>query len=382
MVLASRRKALKHLALSLGLACAPRWALAQQSALAAQSAMDLGLTAQDKLAAGQTGAALDLLQQAVAMEPDNGWLWGLMGRALLMAGQRDLARQALLRAADLDPTDALSRFMAERLDPDASVIPGSLDMAELERLARQEREELARSGQGLEQGEGFRVRRVVLDPGHGGMDPGAVGPSGLREKDVTLDLALRARDRLARSAPGLAVFLTRDQDEFLPLASRTAAANQFGADLFVSLHVNAAERAGANGVETYYCSETASSTEAERVARAENAALDLERAEAPRIIGVEEIMFRFERRRYWQAGAQAAAAVQGTLAPRLSAMDDRGVHCADFFVLRKARMPALLLETGFISNPGEEARLMNASRRDEIARAVAGSVAALAGEVA
>lgn len=225
---------------------------------------------------------------------------------------------------------------------------------------------------------GLRVRTVVLDPGHGGFDPGARGRGGLMEKDVALDVALRVERSLARTAPGLAVRLTRREDYFLPLAARTAMANRFAADLFVSLHVNAGERRGARGVETYSCSERASGLEAERLAEAENAVAGLDRDDAPPAPGasLEDILFRFERRRLWEASARAAGRVQTTLA-RMLPMPDRGAHRADFHVLRTARMPSLLVETGFITNPDDEAALRREEGRAVVARAVAASLAGL-----
>ena len=94
------------------------------------------------------------------------------------------------------------------------------------------------------------VRRVVLDPGHGGYDPGAIGPTGLREKDVALDIAHRAAPLVAREL-GISTLLTRDADVFVPLEERTARANAFGADLFISIHCNATEHSGSSGVMTF-----------------------------------------------------------------------------------------------------------------------------------
>jgi len=114
------------------------------------------------------------------------------------------------------------------------------------------------------------IERVVLDPGHGGSDPGAIGPSGVREKDVTLDIARKIAPLLAKD--GVSVVLTREDDRFVPLEDRTARANAFGADLFVSIHCNAAENRGRHGVETYVL-DTTKDDIASRVAARENAML-------------------------------------------------------------------------------------------------------------
>ncbi|WP_461210979.1 N-acetylmuramoyl-L-alanine amidase [Desulfocurvus sp. DL9XJH121] len=366
----SRRKAL----LALGGACV---AALTPLAVAARSARDAGLEAQALLDHGRPGEAGRLLAEAVRNAPGDPWLRGLLGRARLAVGDRAGALEAFRGAVALNPEDSYSRMMAARIAQTplpARVARREAYPTDQERRAEAEGKRPAGAG-------GYSVRRVVLDPGHGGFDPGACGRGGLMEKDVALDVALRAQAVLSRTAPGLEVHLTRRGDYFLPLSARTAEANRFAADLFVSLHVNAGERRAARGVETYSCSERASGLEAERLAVQENAAAGLDPADAAGSPGLslEEIVFRFERRRLWETSARAARRVQGALAGMLP-MPDRGAHSADFYVLRRARMPALLLETGFISNPQDEAALKNADYRARVARAVAASVAALHGE--
>jgi len=348
---------------------------------AAETALDLGLTAQDQLAGGNVDAALKTLEKALGIDGNDPWLHGLMGRARMAAGDRRGALASFRAALTLDPQDSFSRMMAERIQqtplPPAPKprYPERPDV--LERRASEERQEIAQRAAKAD-ADRLAVRRVVLDPGHGGFDPGAMGLGGLMEKDVTLDLALRVERILARTAPGLDLTLTRRADYYLPLSARTAEANRRSADLFVSLHINAGERRAAEGVETYSCSEKASSLEAERLAAYENSVLRLDRkADAARgFVDLEELLFRFERRRYWEAGARAATRVQTVLASSLP-LADRGVHCADFFVLRKARMPSLLLETGFISNPREEAALKRTEYREQVAASVAAALTGL-----
>lgn len=341
--------------------------------------MDLGLRGQDMLEAGNARGAVRTLLRAVEHAPDEPWLHGLLGRARLAVGDRAGALVAFRRAVILDPADSWSRMMAERIVQ--TPVPRGAERRRGWPSAAEERadEELRALKRGGGAGpSGYRVRSVALDPGHGGFDPGAVGRGGLMEKDVSLDVALRTARALERTAPGLEVHLTRREDYFLPLSARTAMANRFSADLFVSLHVNAGERRSARGLETYSCSERASGLEAERLAAAENAAVRLapeDRAPVPGT-SLEDILFRFERRRLWGASARAAKQVQTTLAGMVP-MPDRGVHSADFHVLRTARMPSLLLETGFISNPHDEAALKRTDFRAGLARAVAASVAAL-----
>lgn len=349
-------------------------------ARAAQSGLELGLAAQEQLAAGEAGAAVQTLTRALATEPKDPWLQGLMGRARLAAGDRRGALEAFRSALALDPDDSYSRMMAERIvqTPLPTLPKGRPKRPDaLEKRAAEERRAVLDRADATST-RNLAVRRVVLDPGHGGFDPGAMGRGGLMEKDITLDLALRTERALARTAPGLTVHLTRRADYYLPLSARTAEANRFSADLFVSLHINAGERRAARGVETYSCSETASSLEAERLAQYENSVLklDRERKAAGGFIDLEDLLFRFERRRYWEAGARAAQRVQGVLTEMLP-LHDRGVHSADFYVLRKARMPSVLLETGFISNPEEEAALRRADQRERIAGSVAAALAGL-----
>ncbi len=373
----SRRKALKDLALGLALACWPGLARATGAGSGDPSAMDLAMQGQLLLAQGRGTEAVAALGKALSLEPESGWAWGLLGRAHILAGDPDQARTCFLMAVSLDPSDTYSQMMAEQVGRGSALpgLPGQDQLEDLEQQAQAERERFAMQGHAQD----FVFRRVALDPGHGGFDPGAIGPTGLKEKDVALDIVRRTASLLERHAPGLDLLLTRHEDFFLPLSARTAAANQFGADLFVSLHVNAATRAGANGVETYFCSEQASSAGAERVARSENRALQYEDVQAsPGLVSIEDILFRFERTRYWRAGAGAAAMAQARLVELLPGLENRGVHSANFVVLRKARMPAVLLETGFISHPREEARLRGTARRQEIAGAVAQAVVDMA----
>src|SRR5690606_30369539 len=135
------------------------------------------------------------------------------------------------------------------------------------------------------------VKRIVLDPGHGGHDPGAVGPSGLREKDVTLDIAHRAAPLVAREL-GISTLLTRDTDDFVPLAERTARANAFQADLFISLHCNASEEAGSEGIMTFILDESKDAL-ASQIAARENEASQAAAAELAtvmsRVLGVGSV---------------------------------------------------------------------------------------------
>lgn len=220
-----------------------------------------------------------------------------------------------------------------------------------------------------------RHRRVVIDPGHGGSDPGAIGPTGLTEASVTLDVAQRVASRLADTW-GVQVVLTRDRDTYVSLPDRAEHANDTQSDLFVSLHCNAANNTQARGVATFVL-DSASPRVAQRVTSREGEILtgdrwsggDLSRILADmRLSGVNARAARF-------ATAIQTAMLHDT---RLlySGVDDMGVHPANFHVLVGARMPSVLVELSFISNAVEEHRLRTDAYRDVLASAVARAIAA------
>jgi len=224
-----------------------------------------------------------------------------------------------------------------------------------------------------EDGDG-PIRRIVVDAGHGGHDPGAIGPRRVREKDVTLAMARRLARKLREA--GFEVVLTRSDDRFLALEERTAIANTARGDLFVSIHANAHPRRTRGGVETYFLN-TADDRYAARLAARENG-LDLREGETE----VARILT--------DLGAKASAGASRTLArlvqrevtagvrARVGEVRDLGVKSALFYVLLGARMPAVLVETAFISNREEERRLASSRYQDEVAAGIARAVSAFA----
>jgi N-acetylmuramoyl-L-alanine amidase len=223
---------------------------------------------------------------------------------------------------------------------------------------------------------------IVLDPGHGGVETGAVGPGGLQEKDVTLDLARRVKSLLDRQ--GFTVVLTRDDDRILPLDDRTAIANQNRAELFLSIHLNASKRKTAVGAETYFLSSDATDDEARTLAAMENKAYrasDAPPAAGSTDRGLELILWDLAQNTYLAESSKLAEAVQREL-NALTGVKDRGVRQAPFRVLMGATMPAILVETGFISNAEEEARLKDDAYKDKIAQGIAQAVAAFRKSVA
>jgi len=215
------------------------------------------------------------------------------------------------------------------------------------------------------------VSRVVLDPGHGGKDTGAVGPSGVKEKDVTLDIARRIAPVLV--AQGLQVMLTRPEDSFVSLEERTARANAFSADLFVSIHCNASESRGRRGVEAYVLDTTRDEIAA-RVAARENATTQAASAELASILGGMRLADEAQRSaRFAQLLQRSALAA---LQLKYSDVVDGGVHTAGFYVLVGARMPSVLFETSYLSNVTEEQRLGSGEYRQLLADAIVNAVKA------
>lgn len=218
---------------------------------------------------------------------------------------------------------------------------------------RQDPSGLPLSDPSLTQQLGLKVRKIVIDPGHGGKDPGAIGKTGLKEKDINLKIGLMLRDKLEREA-GAKVVMTRDRDIFIPLEERTAIANREEADLFISLHVNAAPRRTASGIETYILG-ISNDEEAKRVAARENA------TSTRSVSDLEFILNDLIKTAKTNDSARFAGVVQDSLVSRLRTsyknVRSNGVKGAPFYVLIGTKMPAVLVEVSFISNPIEEARL-------------------------
>ncbi|HTB72881.1 MAG TPA: N-acetylmuramoyl-L-alanine amidase [Polyangiaceae bacterium] len=215
------------------------------------------------------------------------------------------------------------------------------------------------------------IARMALDPGHGGKDTGAVGPGGLKEKDVTLDVARRAAAIL--DGQGIDVVLTREDDHFVPLEERTARANAFGADLFVSIHCNASEIKTRRGVEAYVL-DTSRDEIAARVAARENATTQAASADLTAILG--DLRLADQSRHSVRFARLLGRAASSALGARYGDAIDGGVHTAGFYVLVGADMPSVLFETSYISNVTEEQRLGTDEYRQVLADAIANAVKA------
>jgi len=217
---------------------------------------------------------------------------------------------------------------------------------------------------------GMRPLVIAIDPGHGGQDPGAVGPTGKREKDITLAVA-RELARQINGTPGLKAYLTRDSDVFIPLPMRAQKARAAKADMFISIHADAAENRAATGSSVYVLStKGASSQRARWLADKENAAdlvggVRLQHTEGT----LANVLLDLAQSGYMKASEDAAGHVLGGL-KRIGKNHKPNIERANFAVLRTSDMPAMLVETAFISNPDEERRLMDPAYQRQIAGAV------------
>lgn len=222
---------------------------------------------------------------------------------------------------------------------------------------------------------GLKIGRIVIDAGHGGHDTGTIGPDGLMEKDVVLDVALRL-GRVLETRLGADVIYTRDDDTFVPLETRTAIANEHQADLFISIHANSSSDPDARGVETYYLNFT-SDPDALEVAARENAVSQRS------IFQLQDLVKKITLKDKIDESRELATDVQESLytglAGRHSTLRDRGVKKAPFVVLIGANMPSILAEISFLSNPTDEARLETPEYRQKIAEALYKGIAKYAG---
>ena len=216
---------------------------------------------------------------------------------------------------------------------------------------------------------------VVLDPGHGGHDTGAIGPSGLMEKDVVLDLALRLR-RLLQRQLGVRVLMTRTEDVFVSLPERSAFANRVKADFLVSLHVNAASKRGAGGFETFYFTREPSDNDARASTQRENLVIENNGTTGKDLESLlKTTLADMAVTRDMKESSNLAERILAAL-EKILRVENRGVKSGPFYVLATAAMPAVLVESAFITNPREERKLQREEYREQIARALFDGIAA------
>ena len=226
---------------------------------------------------------------------------------------------------------------------------------------------------------GLKIGKIVIDPGHGGHDTGTIGPDGLLEKDLVVDVGRRL-GKLLDARLGAEVVYTRKDDTFIPLETRTAIANQEQADLFVSIHANSSRDPNARGVETYYLNFT-SSADALEVAARENAVSEKSIHELGDLVKKIALKEKIEESHEFATNVQEA--LHSGLAAKNPGLRNRGVKKAPFIVLIGANMPSILAEISFVSNPGDEAKLQTPEYRQRIAeslyRGIAKYVSGLSG---
>jgi N-acetylmuramoyl-L-alanine amidase len=211
-----------------------------------------------------------------------------------------------------------------------------------------------------------KIRRIVVDPGHGGHDPGAVGPNGVQEKDVVLAIGLKLRE-LFKDELGVDVVMTRSTDVFIPLEERTAIANKVGADLFLSVHANAAANRAAAGIETYYLNLAKTDKVAQLAAKENGTSLE-------KVSVLQAILFDLMANYKLNDSAHLADEVQKSLHRKVKGkyadVKNLGVKQGPFYVLVGASMPSILVETAFVSNAQEEARLTDPAYQDMTANGI------------
>ena len=224
---------------------------------------------------------------------------------------------------------------------------------------------------------GLKIGKIVIDPGHGGHDTGTIGPDGLLEKDLVVDVGRRL-GRLLESRLGAEVVYTRKDDTFIPLETRTAIANQDQADLFVSIHANSSRDPNARGVETYYLNFT-SSADALEVAARENAVSEKSIHELGDLVKKIALKEKIEESHEFASDVQEA--LHSGLSSKSPGLRNRGVKKAPFIVLIGANMPSILAEISFVSNPADERKLQTPEYRQRIAESLYRGIAKYVSEL-
>jgi len=244
--------------------------------------------------------------------------------------------------------------------------PDTADLASDARLESREARPTAAGDRSLTRALGLKIGKIVIDAGHGGHDTGTIGPNGLLEKDVVLDVAKRL-GRLLEARLGAEVIYTRQDDTFIPLETRTAIANREQADLFISIHANSSRDSDARGVETYYLNFT-SSPEALEVAARENAVSEKSIHELQDLVKKIALKDKIDESREFAGDVQES--LYGGLSLENAGIRDRGIKKAPFIVLIGANMPSILAEISFVSNPTDERKMETSEHRQRIAESL------------
>ena len=219
----------------------------------------------------------------------------------------------------------------------------------------------------VEEKKKWQFDTIIIDPGHGGKDPGSVGHKGTKEKDIVLDVSKRLARKIQKNLR-IKTVLTRDEDVFVRLQDRTKFANTNEGDLFISIHVNSNESKKPSGFETYLL-KPGRNQEAINVALRENSVIELEGNEFEKLTDEQLIQATIAQSGFVQYSEKFAALIQEEIDKRVQSRN-RGVKQAGFYVLMGASMPNVLIELGYISNPNEEKKLNSSSYRDMLATSI------------
>ncbi len=285
-------------------------------------------------------------------------------------GSTDSTHKAAKRNSALKRSSSTRKATVAEKPADSDVSTDSdtsdADAAQSSDLSIHEARPTAGGDRSLIRALGLKIGKIVIDPGHGGHDTGTIGPNGLEEKDLVLDVGRRL-GKLLETRLGAEVVYTRKNDTFIPLETRTAIANQARADLFISIHANSSHDPDARGVETYYLNFT-SSPEALEVAARENAVSEKSIYELRDLVKKIALKEKIEESREFAGDVQES--LHSGLAAKSPAIRDRGVKKAPFIVLIGANMPSILAEISFVSNPTDERHLSTSEYRQRIAESL------------
>jgi len=300
---------------------------------------------------------------------------GVVKTTVAVKGSNHRIPKTIVEAEDSVPS-TVATLTHERLRPEvtsssssrrkksrsAAAAPDTADLRPETREARP----TAAGDRSLIRALGLKIGKIVIDAGHGGHDTGTIGPNGLLEKDVVLDVAKRL-GRLLETRLGAEVIYTRQDDTFIPLETRTAIANRERADLFISIHANSSRDSDARGVETYYLNFT-SSPEALEVAARENAVSEKSIHELQDLVKKIALKDKIDESREFAGDVQES--LYGGLALNNAGVRNRGTKKAPFIVLIGANMPSILAEISFVSNPTDERKLETSEHRQRIAESL------------
>jgi N-acetylmuramoyl-L-alanine amidase len=319
-------------------------------------AEDVGADSQPDSANPASG--IGVIKTTVAVKGSN----RKIPKTIVEAEDRAPSTVATLKQEKLRPEVTSSSSLRRKKSRSAAAAPDTADLRPETREARP----TAAGDRSLIRALGLKIGKIVIDAGHGGHDTGTIGPNGLLEKDVVLDVAKRL-GRLLEARLGAEVIYTRQDDTFIPLETRTAIANRERADLFISIHANSSRDSDARGVETYYLNFT-SSPEALEVAARENAVSEKSIHELQDLVKKIALKDKIDESREFAGDVQES--LYGGLALNSAGIRNRGIKKAPFIVLIGANMPSILAEISFVSNPTDERKLETSEHRQRIAESL------------